>query len=96
MVKPRKSPAAEVPAHRTTERCGTVVPPVTAKGLSPMAAKALASGTPKTAAPAKKAVVLGATPGRGGQYLVLAPAAAPKHVSAAKLASAVRRVVAAR
>lgn len=50
----------------------------------------------KAAAPAKKAVVLGVTQARGGHYLVFAPAATPKHVSADTLARAVRKVVAAR
>lgn len=46
---------------------------------------------------AKKAVVLGRVKARGGKvYQVLAPAAAPKHVSAADIDRAVREVVAAR
>jgi hypothetical protein len=46
---------------------------------------------------ARKAIVLGRVKARGGKfYQVLAPAAAPKHVSAADIDRAVRQVVAAR
>jgi len=50
----------------------------------------------KPSQPAEKAIVLGTAKARGGHYQVLKPAAAPRHVSADKLARAVRSVIAAR
>jgi len=70
---------------------------------SSKARSAAAAGDAKTARPAvkptqpaEKAVVLGTAKARGGHYQVLKPAVAPRHVSADKLARAVRSVIAAR
>lgn len=96
-----KTPCAQL--HTTAIHASKLLVIMTSRKTTTAKTKARSAKTPtqavaakKATAPAKKVVILGTVQTRGGHYQVLAPSAPTRHVSAADIDSAVRRVLAAR